>query len=168
MIASSCLVHYDDRLPLYLSCDSPSYGAGAVLSHRIKGVDRRVAFASVTLNSAQRNYSQLDKEAFAILFGLRRFHQFVAGREFCIITDHKPLLELLNPHRQVPLQSSARLKCWKVFMSSYKDMLEFRRTHLHCDSDGMSRIPLAKSWSPNYENVECHFLEDDLGDCCHS
>jgi hypothetical protein len=26
----------------------------------------------------------------------------------------------------------------------------------------MSRIPLEKCWSPNTENVECHFLEDDL------
>ena len=92
LLGSHTLVHYDDRLTLYLSCDASSYGAGVVLSHRIDSQDRPVAFASVTLTSAQKNYSQLDKEAFAIIFGLKRFHQFLAGHEFTIITDHKPLL----------------------------------------------------------------------------
>jgi hypothetical protein len=162
LLESHTLVHYDDRLPLYLSCDASSYGAGVVLSHHIDGQYRPVAFASVTLTSAQKNYSQLDKEAFAIIFGLKRFHQFLAGREFTIITDHQPLLNLLNPHCATPLQSTARVKRWKLIMSSYKYKLMYRNTKAHCDSDGMSRVPLNCSWSPMSDNVECHFFEDEI------
>lgn len=58
------LVHYDHTLPLYLSS---SYGACAVLSHKMNGQFRPVAFASCTLTSAQKNYSQIEKEAFRII-----------------------------------------------------------------------------------------------------
>ena len=97
ILNSQTLVHYDHTLPLFLSCDASSYGAGAVLSHQIDGQFRPVAFASCTLTPAQQNYSQLENEAFSIIFGLKRFRQYLYGRSFTILTDHRPLLTLLGP-----------------------------------------------------------------------
>ena len=71
ILNSQTLVHYDHTLPPYLSCDASSYGAGAVLSHKMNGQFRPVAFASCSLTSAQKNYSQIEKEAFNIIFGLK-------------------------------------------------------------------------------------------------
>ena len=68
LIDSPTLVHYDDSKPLYMSCESSSYGCVGVLFHRINGSDRPVAFASCTLTKSQRNYSQLEKEAISIIF----------------------------------------------------------------------------------------------------
>ena len=147
LLDSQTLVHYDDSLPLYLSCDASSYGAGAVLSHRINGQDRPVAFASCSLTEAQKNYSQLDKEAFSIIFGLKRFHQFLCGRSFTIITDHKPLLQLLGPSRPVPVQAAARLQRWALILASYDYKLEYRCTSAHADADSMSRLPLSDTWA---------------------
>ena len=110
LLKSQTLVHYDDALPLYLSCDASSYGAGAVLSHYIGNNYRPIAFASCTLTPAQKNYSQLDKEAFRIVFGIKIFHQYLSGRKFTIITDHRPLLSLVAPDRPVPLHAAARLQ----------------------------------------------------------
>ena len=59
--------------PLFLLYDASSYGTGEVLSHKIDGQFRPVAFASCTLTPAQQNYYQLEKEAFSIIFGLKRF-----------------------------------------------------------------------------------------------
>ena len=81
LLNSRTLVHYNESLPLVLSCDASSYGAGAVLSHVINGKHQPIAFASCTLTEAQRNYSQLEKEAFSIIF----------GNSFTILTDHRPL-----------------------------------------------------------------------------
>ena len=103
LLNSRTLVHYDETLPLVLSWDASSYGAGAVLSHIINGKHQPIAFASCTLTETQRNYSQLEKEAFSIIFGLKRFHQYLCGSSFTILTDHRPLLTLLGPHRAVPL-----------------------------------------------------------------
>ena len=49
ILNSRTLVHYDHALPLLLSCDASSHGAGAVLSHQIAGKFRPVAFASCSL-----------------------------------------------------------------------------------------------------------------------
>ena len=70
ILNSQTLVHYDHTLPLYLSCDA--YAAGAVLSHKMNGQFRPVAFASLlcffaSLTSAQNNYSQIEKEAFSMI-----------------------------------------------------------------------------------------------------
>ena len=159
---SSTLVHYDETLPLFLSCDASSYGAGAVLCHRIDGDYRPVAFASVTLTDAQKNYSQLDKEAFSIIFGLKRFYHYLAGREFTIITDHKPLLRLFGHDQPVPVHAAARLQRWSLILASHKYNIVYRNTKAHLDADGLSRLPLPQSWKTKSVNVECHFFEEEV------
>ena len=65
--ADSLLTHYDTTKPLLLACDASDYGIGAVLSHiGDDSQERPVAYASRTLSSAEKHYSQLEKEALAI------------------------------------------------------------------------------------------------------
>lgn len=137
LLDSQTLIHYDDRLPLYLACNASSYGAGAVLSHLIDGLNRPIFFASCTLTffPAQQNYSQ---EAFSIIFGLKRFHQILYGRSLTIIIDHRPLLQLLGPTRPVPVQAAARLQRWALILSAYNYKLEYRPTHAHGDAQYVS------------------------------
>ena len=159
LLNSQTLVHYDTSLPLYLSCDASSYGAGAVLSHLIDGQFRPIAFASCSLTKTQKNYSQLDKEALSIIFGLKRFHQFLYGRHFTILTDHKPLLTLLGPDKPVPVHCAARLQRWSLILAAYDYELEYRNTTAHSDADLMSRLPLPQTWEPTSENTEAYFFD---------
>ena len=67
------LVHFDSEKDIVLSCDASDYGVAAVISHRMEdGSERPVAYASRTLNSAEKNYSQIVKEAIAIVHGVKK------------------------------------------------------------------------------------------------
>jgi len=54
------------------------------------GTERPIGYMSRSLNEAERNYSTLDKEEVAMIFGVKKFHQFLYGQLFTIKTDHKP------------------------------------------------------------------------------
>ena len=87
------LMTYNDDLKLKLACDASSYGVGAVLSHILPdNTERPIAFGSRTLNKHEKMYSQLDKEGVAIIFGVKKFHQYIYGRRFILeqTTKHFP------------------------------------------------------------------------------
>ena len=123
------------------------------------GKHQPIAFASCTLTETQKNYSQLEKVAFSIIFGLKRFHRYLCGRSFTILTDHRPLLTLLGSNRPVPAHTASRLQRWALLLASYHYKIEYRSTAAHADADSMSRLPLPDTWSPKSENVECYFFE---------
>ncbi|KAM7312551.1 uncharacterized protein ISCGN_009456 [Ixodes scapularis] len=103
------------------------YGLGAVLAQReASGEERPIAFASRSLVAAERNYSQLDKEALAMVFGVTRFKQYLWGRSFEAATDHKLLLGLLAADKPIPELCSPRILRWALFLSGYDYTLKYR------------------------------------------
>ena len=79
------LVHFDPSLRIGISCDAFNVGIGAVLFRRFQdGQERPIASASKTLTESQRKYNQKQKEALAIVFALRKFHQHLYGQK-CIL-----------------------------------------------------------------------------------
>ena len=64
------------------------------------GARRPIAYVSRTLNEHEKHYGQIDKEALAIMFGLKRFHLYLHGQYFTILTDHKPLERISGLRRR--------------------------------------------------------------------
>ena len=104
IISAGVLTHYDPTLPITLAADASAYGVGAVISHVFSdNSEHPIAFASCTLTASEQNYSQLEKEALALIFGVQKFHRYLYGRKFNLITDHKPLTTILGPKKEYPL-----------------------------------------------------------------
>ena len=92
LLNSPLLAHYDPNKPVRLAVDASSYGLGAVLSHVFDdGEEKPIAYASRSLSASEQNYSMIEKEALAIVFGIKKFHQYLFGRRFSLLTDHRPL-----------------------------------------------------------------------------
>ena len=143
LISAPVLAHYNPELPIRLAGDASAYGIGAVISHQFPdGTERPVAFFSRKLTSTERNYSQLEKEALALVYGVQKFHQYLYGRQFVLVTDHKPLTTILGHKRGIPPLAAARLQRWALILSAYSYSIEFRPTKQHANADGLSRLPL--------------------------
>uniref|UniRef100_A0A1Y1LT42 RNA-directed DNA polymerase n=3 Tax=Photinus pyralis TaxID=7054 RepID=A0A1Y1LT42_PHOPY len=136
------LGHYSEQKDLYLTCDASPYGVGCVLSQRDdEGREYPVAYHSRTLSSAERNFAQIDKEALAIISGIKKFHEYVYGRKITIKTDHKPLLGIFNPRKGVPEILSPRMLRWALMISAYDYDLVYVPGSKIQNADALSRLP---------------------------
>jgi transposase InsO family protein len=144
---SKLLVHFNPELPIVVAADSSSYGIGAVLSHVIDGAERPVLFTSRTLNKAERNYSQLEREALALVFALKQFHYYVYGTKFTLKTDHKPLLGIFGPSKLIPSMASGRIIRWCLMLQAYRFDLVHTSGKLLGNADFLSRLPLPNDCS---------------------
>ncbi|XP_049952220.1 uncharacterized protein K02A2.6-like [Schistocerca serialis cubense] len=148
--------------------DASDFGIGAVLAHKVGSHDRPIAFASKLLSSAQRNYSQIEKEALALVFGVTKFHDFLYGRHFTIITDHKPLTSLFHPTKPVPPRTAQKFIRWSIFLSQYRYDILYRSTAKHGNADALSRLPVAEDKAFDSSELACMFIDSETDEVVES
>ena len=106
------------------------------------GSEHPIAYASRTLSSAERNYSNLEREALALVFGVKKFHQYICGRHFSLVTDHKPLGSLFNEKKATPPMAAARIQRWALTLAAYNYSIEYKPGPEHANADALNRLPL--------------------------
>ncbi len=149
LVSSSFLTHYNPTLPLKLAGDASPYGIGAVISHTMEdGTEQPVAFASRTLSKSEQNYSQIEKEALSLIYGVKKFHSYLFGCRFTLTTDHKPLTTIFGPKQGIPPLAAARLQRWALILAAYNYSIEYRPTGEHANADSLSRLPLKSPDGP--------------------
>ncbi|GFN87707.1 hypothetical protein PoB_001421300 [Plakobranchus ocellatus] len=155
MVASDkVLMRYDPDLPLRLATDASPYGLGAVLSHVTReGDERPIAYASRTLNKAENNYSQIDKEGLSIVWAVKKFFNYLCGRHFTLITDHQPLKFIFSPSRGIPAMSAARQQRYAIFLSGMNYTIEYRNSKANANADGLSRLPIPTTSSSSEDET---------------
>ncbi|XP_024885583.1 uncharacterized protein K02A2.6-like [Temnothorax curvispinosus] len=156
-----CLVHFDPRLPITLATDASAYGVGAVLSHIFPdGSEKAIQYASQTLSKTQQSYSQIDKEAYAIIYGVKKFHQYLQGAKFTLITDHKPLTQIFSPTKGLPFYTASRMQHYALFLQGFNYDIKYRRSEQHANADCLSRLPIPRGSSSPEQEFECDIIDD--------
>ena len=143
------LAYYDKEKPLTLQCDASKSGLGCTLMQD----GRPIAYASKSLTQSEMNYAQIEKELFAILFGCKRFHQYVYGRKVIVETDHLPLVSV----KKKPLHAAPpRLTRMLLQLQKYDlDITFVRGIDLHI-ADALSRNMLKDTYPELSEGMDLH------------
>lgn len=147
-------MHYNPELPLLLACDASPVRVGAVISHKIPdGSEKPVAFGSRTLTKAEKNYSQIEKEALGLVLGVMKFHEYLFGHKFTLITGHKPLLKILGPKTGVPPLAAARMQRWALILAAYTYEIQYKPSKQHGNADALSPLPIVDDSFPKSNPV---------------
>ncbi|XP_062539247.1 uncharacterized protein K02A2.6-like [Armigeres subalbatus] len=142
LISPQVLMQYDPALPLVLATDASKTGLGAVLSHRLQnGTERPIAYASCTMSKTEQQYPQIDKEALAIVWAVKKFFHYLYARKFTLITDHKPLTQILHAEKSLPTLCISRMANYADYLSHFNFDVIYKPTKLNTNADYCSRIP---------------------------
>jgi len=135
------LVHFNPELEIVLTTDACNTAVAGILSHKFEdGSLKPIAFVSRALQSSERNYSTVEKEALAIVFSVNKLRQYLLGNRFTLRTDHKPLLILFGECKGLPLMTSARIQRWALNLSGFDYSVEYVKGSVN-EADSLSRVP---------------------------
>ena len=101
------LNYFDPKLNTEVICDAAPYDLSAILTQYCEDENKKgvVAHTSRSLTETEQRYSQIEREALAILFGCTQLQVYLSGKHFKIVTDHKPLISMFNnPRTQAPFR----------------------------------------------------------------
>lgn len=119
-----------------LQTDASSFGLGAVLTQQHPDGERVVAYASRTLNGAEKNYSATELECLAVVWGIRKMRGYLEGYAFTVLTDHQSLRWLQRIE-----EPSGRLGRWIFELQQFDFDVQYRRGSQNTVADALSRQP---------------------------
>ena len=117
--------YFDVNRDTFVTVDASPVGISAILTQSKSGSDEYtvIAYASRALSDVEKRYSQTEKEALSIIWGVEHFHLFLYGKEFTLITDHKPLEVIYGSPTSKP---SARIEHWVLRLQPYAFKIKYR------------------------------------------
>jgi len=112
-----CLPNFE--LQFVLQTDASDEGIGAILCQDQGQGLQPISCASKKLTKPERNYSTIEKECLALVWGVQKFQQYLYGRTFVVQTDHRPLQYL-----QQARNTNSRLMRWALQLQPFSVTVE--------------------------------------------
>ena len=134
------LDHPRTGVEFILDTDASGFAIGGVLSQKVDGVERVIAYASTALSASQINYCTTHRELLAVVRMIQRFRHYLWGRKFTIRSDHSSLRWLLNYK-----DADGMLARWLAKLQEFDFHIEHRPGRFHGNADGLSRCHKCKN-----------------------
>jgi len=128
------------RLPdfskeILLQTDASNDGLGAVLLQEEDDTKHPIAFASRKLLDREKNYSCIERECLAVVWGIQKFQNYLYGRHFILEVDHQPLQYLGKTQYQ-----NGRLMRWALALQPYHFTVHAIKGSENVGADFLSRV----------------------------
>lgn len=143
LTSDTVMSYFDSGLETELVVDAAPCGLGAILTqiHYSRNGDKEVkvvSYASRALDDVESRYSQTEREALAVRWGVEHYHLYLYDKPFTVITDHKPLVSVFRNPLAKP---SARIERWCLRLQQYSFSVVYR-PGANNPADFMSRHPV--------------------------
>src|SRR3954454_18919398 len=149
--------------PFVIFTDASKIGLGAVLSQkRENGKEYVIAYASRSLNQAEKNYSVTEQECLAVIWAIKYFQHYLGMCPFELITDHSALKWL-----QTAKMPSGRRARWIMELQQYDFTIKHRPGKQNANADALSRIEEHEEEVSCYMIDQCEPVEYALSDLYH-
>jgi len=141
LVTKPILRQPDFNRKFYLFTDASNYAIGFVLSQidPVTNLEGVIAYGGRTLKSGEPNYPISEKEALAIVCGVKNFRQYLYGckERFVIVTDHSACKYIMNIQ-----DATGRLARWAIYLQMYDFEIQYKKGELHANADALSRPPI--------------------------
>ena len=129
--------------------EASDYGFGTVISHIFPdGSKKAIAHSSKYLTPTERKYSQIEKEALAIIFAVKKFHKMLYGRHFTLITDHKLLISIFGSKKGIAVYTTNCLQRWATMLLDYNFSIKYQPGSKIGQADALSRLISSNQKAP--------------------
>ena len=147
LTSETTMAYYNPSHKIEVLVDASPVGFGAILVQYPTTRDhsaspRIVSYASRVLTPVETRYSQIEREALAFVWSCHKFHLYLYGTQFSVITDHKPLERLFNDPQSKP---PARIERWLLKVQPLYSFNVQYQPGSDNPADFMSRHPLPSS-----------------------
>jgi hypothetical protein len=127
----------DFNRPFLLTTDASKSAISFILSQKDnEGRERVIEYSGQSLNKNQLNWTVSEKEAFAVVQGVRHYHTYLSLRPFQIISDHITLTYL----NKMRLSGNSRLARWALALQPYTFDLCYTKGSRNVVADAVSRL----------------------------
>ena len=125
--------------PTCLMTDASDVAVGAVLQQHTGESWQPLAFFSKSLKPSETRYNLYDRKLLAMYLAIKHFRYFVEGRQFYVLTDHKPLMfALTSKHdRQSPRQARHL-----DYVPQFTSDIRYVKGTANAPADALSRIEI--------------------------
>ena len=134
LCSAPILAYPDFTMSFHLYTDASQSAVGYILGQCADGREHVVAYGGRELNTAERKYSTTEREALAVVEGIKHYRSYVTGTKFYVHTDHGCLSWLMKMK-----DPTGRLARWSLQLQQYDFDIIHRAGTLNGNADALSR-----------------------------